>query len=145
MFILNVCRSTFVVQRSRIVRFFPAKIFTSKMRVFFPPKCLGTKWTFNTLPTLQNNEPVPQVLKQVVNLSCYLSFLEALLLTAIGLCSVHIFYCCIVLGRLDLKFNLWLWKSSNFKFNLGNQVWLKFSISILEYDLSSKIGLSSQA
>ena len=26
----------------------------------------------DTLPTLQNNEPVPQVLKQVVNLSCYL-------------------------------------------------------------------------
>ena len=35
------------------------------MRVFFPPK-------LNTLPTLRNNEPVPQVLKQVVNLSCYL-------------------------------------------------------------------------
>ena len=37
---------------------------------FFPPKCLGTKGTFNALPTLWNNEPVPQVLKQVVNLSC---------------------------------------------------------------------------
>ena len=34
--------------------------------------CLGTKGTLHTLPTLHNNEPVPQVLKQVVNLSCYL-------------------------------------------------------------------------
>ena len=31
---------------------------------------LGTKGTLHTLPTLHNNEPVPQVLKQVVNLSC---------------------------------------------------------------------------
>ena len=33
---------------------------------------LGTKVTLPLLPTLQNYEPVPQVLKQVVNLSCYL-------------------------------------------------------------------------
>ena len=31
---------------------------------------LGTKGILHPLPTLQNNEPVPQVLKQVVNLSC---------------------------------------------------------------------------
>ena len=31
---------------------------------------LGTKWTLHPLPTLKNIEPVPQVLKQVVNLSC---------------------------------------------------------------------------
>ena len=30
---------------------------------------LGTKVTLHLLPTLQNNELVPQVLKQVVNLS----------------------------------------------------------------------------
>ena len=29
------------------------------------------KGTLHPLPTLQNNEPVPQVLKQVVNLSCF--------------------------------------------------------------------------
>ena len=33
---------------------------------------LGTKWFLHPLPTLQNKKPVPQVLKQVVNLSCYL-------------------------------------------------------------------------
>ena len=31
---------------------------------------LGTKVTLHLLPTLQNYEPVPQVLKQFVNLSC---------------------------------------------------------------------------
>ena len=37
-------------------------------------KCLpsyGTKGTLNPHSTHLNNEPVPQVLKQVVNLSCY--------------------------------------------------------------------------
>ena len=33
---------------------------------------LATKGTLHTLPKLHNNEPVPQVLKQVVDLSCYL-------------------------------------------------------------------------
>ena len=33
-----------------------------------------TKVTLQRLPTLQNNETVPQVLKQVVNLSCFNSF-----------------------------------------------------------------------
>ena len=33
----------------------------------------GTKVTLHTIPTLQNNEPIPQVLKQVVNLSCLYS------------------------------------------------------------------------
>ena len=46
-----------------------------------------------------------------------------------------------MLGRLDLKFNLWLWISSNFICNLGSQVWLEISRLILEYDLSFKIGL----
>ena len=32
---------------------------------------LSTKGTLHPLPTLHNNEPVPQVLKQVVNLSCF--------------------------------------------------------------------------
>ena len=69
-FILNVCHSTFVN-----CQIFPAKTFASKMHVFSPPKCLGTKGTLNTLPTLPNNEPVPQVLKQVVNLSCSFEYL----------------------------------------------------------------------
>ena len=33
-------------------------------------QCLDTKGILHLLPTLQNNEPVPQVSKQVVNLSC---------------------------------------------------------------------------
>ena len=35
---------------------------------------LGTKGTSHPVPTLQNNEPVSQVLKQILNLSCYQSF-----------------------------------------------------------------------
>ena len=50
-----------------------------------------------------------------------------------------------MLGRLNLKFKLWLRMSSNLKFSLCSQVWLKMSCLIWEYDLSSKIGLSSQA
>ena len=37
-------------------------------------KGLCTKLTLHSLPTPKNNEPVPQVLKQVVNLFC--SFLK---------------------------------------------------------------------
>ena len=33
-------------------------------------KALAPIGTLHPLPTLQNNEPVPQVLKQAVNLSC---------------------------------------------------------------------------
>ena len=32
----------------------------------------GTKGALHPLPNLQNNEPVPQGLKQVENLSCYI-------------------------------------------------------------------------
>ena len=31
---------------------------------------LGTKRTYHPPPTIQNNEPIPQVLKQVINQSC---------------------------------------------------------------------------
>ena len=60
--------------------YFIVKLFTSK-KYFYPShkklaySCLqsfGTKATLHTIPTLQNNEQVPQVLKQVVNLSCYI-------------------------------------------------------------------------
>ena len=47
-----------------------------------PPVCLqslGTKGTLHNLPTLHNNEPVPQVLNQVVNLSCFFSFEDVLI------------------------------------------------------------------
>ena len=64
-FILNICCSKFV----KCPIFSRQNVHVKNAR-FFPTKCLGTKATFNTLPTLQNNEPVPQVLKQVVNLSC---------------------------------------------------------------------------
>ena len=43
--------------------------------------CLPTrswhKGTLHLLPTLQNNEPVPQVMKQVVNLSYFVQFFPA--------------------------------------------------------------------
>ena len=44
-----------------------------KYCMFVSLQTLGTKGTLHPLPTLQNNEPIPQVLKQVVNLSCLLS------------------------------------------------------------------------
>ena len=46
---------------------------------------LGTKGTLHPLLTLQNNEPVPQVLKQVVNLSCLLCYTGPISLTVLGL------------------------------------------------------------
>ena len=58
--------------------------------------CLGTKGTLHTLPTLQNNEPVPQVLKLVVNLS---SIKES-----IFKCFVNVY-----LSKLYLTMNNALW------------------------------------
>ena len=46
------------------------QVYGGAKRRQFCLQSLGTKETLHTLPTLQNNKPVPQVLKQVVNLSC---------------------------------------------------------------------------
>ena len=45
------------------------KLFCPLLCIWHRHSCLPVG-TLHTLPTLQNNKPVPQVLKQVVNLSC---------------------------------------------------------------------------
>ena len=47
---------------------------TCQSCTFVRLQTLGTKETLHPVPTFQNNEPVPQVQKQFVSLSCYLGF-----------------------------------------------------------------------
>ena len=51
---------------------------------------LSTKGILHALPTLQNNEPVPQVLKQVVNLSCFIKSLKFIILPLDILCLIEL-------------------------------------------------------
>ena len=74
LFSFNVVTFFFVFLPPKLVKIFaPPVIFAQPWHLsYFAPthhqSCLSV--FLHPLPTLQNNEPVPQVLKQVVNLSC---------------------------------------------------------------------------